>query len=241
MIPGNHEFYDGEYHDTLARMRASAARHEIHLLENDALVIGDVRFLGCTLWTDFRLFENAGRPLQLTAEQAVEASRRMVPDFRTIRFAHEGSERPFAWQDWVSLHAYSRAWLAAELSRDWPGRTVVITHHLPSWLSVHPGFTTWASNAAFASDLDGLIERATLWIHGHTHTTQRYRVGNAQVVCNPRGYPRRRPLPADTQQPQAEQALVKGGQAFQGAGPALRYEFENASFDPALIVDLDSL
>jgi predicted phosphodiesterase len=38
--------------------------------------------------------------------------------------------------------------------------------------------------------LDELVARsgAALWIHGHTHVSQDYRIGNTRVICNPRGY-----------------------------------------------------
>ena len=36
----------------------------------------------------------------------------------------------------------------------------------------------------------GLIEerQPALWVHGHTHDSCDYRVGNTRVICNPRGY-----------------------------------------------------
>lgn len=37
-IAGNHEFYDGEYDETLLQMREAAREFGIHFLENDALV-----------------------------------------------------------------------------------------------------------------------------------------------------------------------------------------------------------
>ena len=44
--------------------------------------------------------------------------------------------------------------------------------------------------AAYASDLDELIERTQpqLWVHGHIHASSDYFVGRTRVVCNPRGY-----------------------------------------------------
>jgi len=45
-----------------------------------------------------------------------------------------------------------------------------------------------ALSAAFASNLDHLVERADLWIHGHTHDNFDYQLGRCRVVCNPRGY-----------------------------------------------------
>src|SRR5690606_27476580 len=57
LVAGNHEFYRGDFHHVLANMRDAAAQHDhIHFLENDSLVINDVRFLGCTLWSNFSMY-----------------------------------------------------------------------------------------------------------------------------------------------------------------------------------------
>ncbi|MEK9777391.1 MAG: hypothetical protein VW339_14820, partial [Quisquiliibacterium sp.] len=197
----------------------------IAFLENEALVINGVRFIGCTLWTDFRLFEKPGRPLQLTPDEAFEQSRRMIPDFRAIRYARDGQQPTLSLSDWTALHAASRAWLTMELARPWSGPTVVVSHHLPSWKSVHPSYAAYPSNVGFASDLDHLVGQANLWIHGHTHTTRRFQIDACQVVCNPRGYPRsgRVKDASDLSQPAPTEATMV---------------FENPEFDPGLIVDL---
>ena len=52
-VPGNHEFYG---HDIgLTDQLKAAAPADIHILNNDKLELDDIRFLGCTLWTDFKL------------------------------------------------------------------------------------------------------------------------------------------------------------------------------------------
>ena len=58
VVAGNHEFYGWVYQDALEKMRETAARYpNIHFLENDAVEIKGVVFLGCTLWSDGRLWE----------------------------------------------------------------------------------------------------------------------------------------------------------------------------------------
>lgn len=220
-IAGNHEFYDGEYRSVLAGLRDAAARAGIHFLENEAVVIDGVRFLGCTLWTDHRALEAPGRRPSLDRRAAMEASRRANPDYFAIRYGEE--RRPFAPEDAAALHDASRDWLAEQLRRGFDGPTVVVTHHLPSWRSVNPAFATSGSNVAFVSDLDDLVEQADLWIHGHTHASCAYRAGRAKVVCNPRGYP----------------AAMLGGVSGKPATPgSVRPAFENPEFDPALVVAL---
>jgi len=68
-VPGNHEFY---HHDLslIEELKAQAPEH-IHVLNDDQVVIGGVRFLGCILWTDFALFGEAERffAMQLARQQ----------------------------------------------------------------------------------------------------------------------------------------------------------------------------
>ena len=231
-VPGNHEFYDGERAGVLEEMRCAARDSRVQLLENEETVIDGVRFLGCTLWTDFRAFEQPGRVPQLSAEQAMQACEGLIADFFAIRTLDGPTLRSFAPRDAAGLHARSRAWLERSLARPFDGATVVVTHHLPSWRSVHPAFSQWVSNAAFVSHLDPLLGLADLWIHGHTHTSHRYRIGGAEVVCNPRGYPRYEHVPA----------VAPGDpRDAPGAGASASRRrlvgFENPDFDPALVVD----
>lgn len=81
--------------------------------------------------------------------------------------------------------------------------------------SVAPEYAQDSLTPAFASHLDDLIPAAQLWLHGHTHDSFDYPVQTSnlptRVVCNPRGYPR------------------------SAAGSTVA---ENASFDPALILEI---
>lgn len=55
LIAGNHEFYGRYWNRNLRKIREKSAELGIHLLENDAVELFGVRFLGCTLLTDFAL------------------------------------------------------------------------------------------------------------------------------------------------------------------------------------------
>ena len=78
-IPGNHEFYRVDRTDTLVLMRLIASQSNVHLLDNDEVVIGGVRFLGSTLWTDFNLFGEGAR------NNAITNGKNFLNDFRLIR------------------------------------------------------------------------------------------------------------------------------------------------------------
>jgi predicted phosphodiesterase len=178
-VAGNHEPYDGEFHATQRALRAAAEGTNIRVLDCGELVLGGVRFLGCTLWTDFALNGEAGRTL------AVEKYGGWLVDFRAIAWG----DRRFAVDDSIALHRAHRAWLAARLLAPFAGPTVVVTHHPPHPGSIAPKFATHPLNPAFVSNLEDLMGRARLWIHGHTHCAVDYTVRGTRVVCNARGYP----------------------------------------------------
>lgn len=178
-VPGNHEFYNTDRLETLSLMRIAAYECHVNLLDDDEVVIGGVRFLGSTLWTDFCLFGKEEQQFVMGWGQ------QRLNDFMLI---HDGRLGYFSPMRSVELHKQSLAWLAAKLDEPFDGETVVVTHHLPSALSVAERFKSDALSACFASNLDHLFGKAGLWIHGHTHDNFDYEANGTRVICNPRGY-----------------------------------------------------
>lgn len=178
-VPGNHEYY---HHDIgITQELKAGAQANLHVLDNDSCEIDGVRFLGTTLWTDFKLYGEG------EAWFARQRARRSIKDFTAIR----NGDRRFTPEDSVALHDISKAWLEGELAKAVDGRTVVVTHHLPATPSIAARYRNDPLNPAFASNLEDLIEtyRPELWIHGHTHVACDYEIYGTRVVCNPRGYP----------------------------------------------------
>lgn len=180
-VAGNHEFYGGTIEGTTAELKRLSAGTNVRVLDCEEVAIGGVRFLGATLWTDFRI---AGEGKARAT--AVREAQRFMRDFSVVRMG----EAPFTPQASAELFARHAAWLEARLAERHPGPTVVITHHAPSPKSIHPRFAGSPLNACFVSDAERLVggRRARLWIHGHTHDSFDYRVNGTRVLCNPRGY-----------------------------------------------------
>lgn len=176
-VHGNHEAYREEYGSLIASLRAKSSGSNVSFLERDELVWEGVRFLGCCLWTDYRVTE-------ATPADAMAEAGRLLPDHNEIRMG----ERKFEPADALQIHNASRDWLKERLATPFDGPTVVISHHGPHPQSVHPRFAGSNLNAAFVSDLTSLIERTDLWIHGHVHDSFDYTIGKSRVVANPRGY-----------------------------------------------------
>jgi predicted phosphodiesterase len=183
-VMGNHEYYGEAYPKLLVDSQQLSADGPVALLENRTLRLGDVTFLGATLWTDFRL----------DGERAwsMDAARASMSDYRHIRV--DPAWRLLRPEDTVKLHERSVRWLAAELDRLRGERVVVVTHHAPTRRSIDPRFLGDSLTPAFVSDLEPLVESsgALLWAHGHVHRAFDYRCGATRVVSNPRGYPSER-------------------------------------------------
>lgn len=177
-VPGNHEFY-GEHLDGLsAAMRLYSNTARIHVLNNNELVLDGVRFLGTTLWTDFRLFGTD------RLEEALLAADGQMNDYISIRNG-SGFITP---QHTLQLHLSAVEWLEKKLATPFHGPTVVITHHAPHPASQHPKYAGHILNSAFVSDLTRLMGKAELWIHGHIHWSLDYEVNGTRILCNPKGY-----------------------------------------------------
>jgi 3',5'-cyclic AMP phosphodiesterase CpdA len=202
-VPGNHEYYDGEFGALEAAMHDAAASVEnVHVLNNTALVdpAGAWRVLGTTLWTDFALF---GADPDAIATSIAAAGRVMLdfrgliqitwPDGQHAAEPNASAARAFTPGDSLALHRKARAWLEHELAKPFAGKTIVVTHHAPYRLSLAGQYADDKASAGFVNHLPELVRApVALWIHGHTHTEFDYTVNGTRVVCNPRGYPDRR-------------------------------------------------
>ena len=189
-VPGNHEYYGRELAAERARIATAAGR--VRVLDGASTVLGGVRFVGCTLWTDFALPitpADGGAPVS-DAAAGMASCAELLADYRCIRLREAGAERPLRPEDTLSLHRAERAWLLAALREPFDGPTVVVTHHAPHRGSLAAKFAHDPASTGFVSELPGeFFEVPALWVHGHTHHSFDYRVGGCRVVCNPRGYP----------------------------------------------------
>ena len=198
-VAGNHEFYGTILKDEIIAGMETAARLGVHYLENRAVEIDGVRFFGCTLWSDFALHG------EMTVPIAMAAAKRGLNDFSQIMFERDDVGRsppelrrsprmPLRFQPAHArgLHQESRVWLEESLppAADASGKIVVVTHNAPHKGSVQPQFEGDALSPCFVNHLPEVFQRhhIDLWVHGHCHGTQDYKVGETRVVENSYGY-----------------------------------------------------
>lgn len=185
-VAGNHEFYGSDLVSTMSELRSLAAGTRVRVLERDEWHHDGVRFLGCTLWSDFRLYQSAAERDAVLPRLASE-----MYDFTRVRVAPDFDDR-FTPALSQLLFDSSVAWLESRFAQAHAGPTVVVTHFAPSRASIAARFAGSPLNACFISDLEEHIRRwqPQLWLHGHVHDSFDYRIGATRVVANPRGYAR---------------------------------------------------
>lgn len=193
-VPGNHEFYrqhmdawtflmkaklDALNSDKLEYVLAKQQAFKSVTLDTEA---GPIRFLLTTLWGD-------GGP---TTQDNITTSH-CLNDFRLIM--HEEPPRRFTVFDMMDTFKRQKRRLNEELLQPFAGKTVVVTHHLPSRQLVSARF--WpsdgsdGSNGGFVGDCDSILaydHAPDLWIHGHTHDTIDTTLWTTRIVSNPAGY-----------------------------------------------------
>ncbi len=197
-LPGNHEFYGFDIDCLVEQMRHAASNSQVRLLWRDAVQHDcDTVIIGATLWTDYKL---GG----IDEIRAMDLARRGVADHRRML---KGVNR-FQPEDARALFNEDRRFIEESLAASQARRPIVVTHHLPSSRCADAQWHGSPLNAAFASDLDDLVSRSSVSIHGHTHASVDFTVGNSRVVANPAGYPRN------------------------------GVERENAAFEPARIIEI---
>lgn len=179
-VPGNHEFYGHHLSKLSLEMKEFVKKSGVILLDNDTVEIDGVSFIGSTLWTDFRLYGDKLEHIGYYMNKAASS----LNDFNQIRYATFWFQPSHC----ATLSIAAQEFIKKELEKNENKTKVVITHHCPSQKSIAEKYLGNPINPCFANNLDTLVEKADIWIHGHTHESFDYSIGDCRVVCNPRGY-----------------------------------------------------
>lgn len=205
LIAGNHEFYMGGYLEfmrgNLVKYLETIGAKNIFLLEKNSVNLKDGwDLVGTTLWTNF----NNNNPL------AKQASYGYMNDYREIRTERvptieenslntthsidsPSGRKSVSIKPDTLLKEFNESFdFLKEAVASTSNNLVVMTHHAPSYLSCHDRFGQSETNWSYYSNLENFIldnPHIKYWIHGHTHDSHRYFIGDCEVVCNPRGYP----------------------------------------------------
>jgi predicted phosphohydrolase len=175
-VMGKSEYWNEELLTGLAAAKGLAHDLGITLLDNNAVDLAGVRFVGGTLWVDGRL-----SGLNETLE---------APTGDDIDVVHAGGARRMMVSDAITLHQKTRRALDQMLAaRRRHQKVVVVTHHAPHPLCLPPQIRDTPAAGVFASDLSELIDdrQPDLWVHGHIHRRVDFVRAGTRIVCNAAG------------------------------------------------------
>lgn len=172
-VPGNHECYRQDMGDFDYTLKDWSKGTNIHFLNPSSIKVGDVTFIGATLWTNFA--NNAFSKI---------ACARSINDFRVINnFSVDKCSALYTEHEKFIKEAYNL-----------PGKKVIVTHFLPDRACIAPEYRgESAINDYFANNLGNWIQDlkdTPYWLFGHTHTPMDIMIGDTRVIANPYGYNR---------------------------------------------------
>jgi len=191
MVAGNHEHYNGIFSRTVPEMKKyfEGPGKNVKVFDNDFVDIGDVRFVGSTLWADF----HKGNPVSM------DNCRHGMNDFRLIyrqnplELTYVDRMDPFAGAitpDFIlSEHTIAKQYINEVIKTD--KDVFVFTHHAPTYHGSGRDRYGTELEGAYCSDLSEMIldnPNIKYWIHGHTHINTDYMVGDCHVISNQCGY-----------------------------------------------------
>jgi len=183
-VVGNHEYYRNNYQKLNTQLKEKANELDIRLLMDSSVVIDDVLFLGSTLWTDFKLYNN-----QYNSQIAAQYE---MNDYKLIRYNQGGKYRKLTPPDTTRMHIKSLQFIKTELAERKHLKSVVITHHAPSEKSIPGAYKASELSPGYASNIEqdiiNMEHGPILWVHGHTHNNNDYFIGDTRVLSNQRGY-----------------------------------------------------
>lgn len=185
-ILGNHDFWGGslprEYDKTRQALEKQQLKN-VFLLQNSQIEIGNHKFIGATLWTDFLM----ANPYCMNNAPDI------MKDYKYIRYGNNFSR--LSPKHILNEHMNSRNYIFEHAKKDFLEQKIwVVTHHLPSFQSIEGMYDREGlefENALYYSSLDYLIKESEIdfWIHGHSHHAKDYMIGDTHIIANPRGYP----------------------------------------------------
>ena len=176
-LTGNHEPYNFDLFESHAAVCEHIQGDGVTYLCDSGKEIDGVMFAGGTLWTDM---DNENPQTMLEVGFGLN-------DFRIV----SNGDHTFSTADAVKMFKQTRDFIAGVAKLHDGKPMVIVTHHAPSRLGLHPHHCGNGLDGGFASNLHDLIEyhpNIKHWVFGHTHIRTSFNIGNTICRANCRGY-----------------------------------------------------
>lgn len=172
-VPGNHEYYHWDI-STRSGVIKEAIRSNVFLINNQTIQTDKLRLIFSTLWS--QISPAAGFFIQ-----------KRIADFSAINF----NGNLFTPDNYNHIHHQCKDFITQALTMAAYTPTIVVTHHVPTFLHYPPKYKRDILNEAFATELHELIEQSSIdyWLYGHHHfNTPPFNIGKTKMITNQLGY-----------------------------------------------------
>ena len=171
IIAGNHEYFHHTLQETHDQIRILIKKYQnITYLNQESIIIGQTKFLGCTLWSD--------------VSNIREEAQSFMNDYKKIFYNSNQLLEP---ENTIELHNQTKEWLKREIDHE--GDVIVLTHH-PATFGMLPMLDMYSP--CYGSNCEDLIKKPVkYWISGHTHACLTHVVDDVTCLSNCMGYPGR--------------------------------------------------
>jgi predicted phosphohydrolase len=172
-VPGNHEYYNSDIADRSGVLKEKI-RDNVYLVNNIAVEHDDTAFIFSTLWSNIS---------PVYAWQIQQG----MSDFHVINY----KGLPFSVEHFNQLHEESISFVKKTLQEKSSLKTVVVSHHIPTFQNYPEQYKGSILSEAFAVELFDLIasDGPDYWIYGHHHSNiSDFEIGKTKLLTNQLGY-----------------------------------------------------
>lgn len=172
-IPGNHEYYHSDISERSGVLNETI-KSNVFLVNNISVIHENVKLIFSTLWSKISPINTWKIELDMS-------------DFYVIK----NNKNKFTSSKFNQLHEESLNFIKQELKVKNTEKSIVVTHHVPTFMNYPEKYKDSNLNDAFTVELYDLIEKEKpdCWIYGHSHNnTPDFNIGNTKMLTNQLGY-----------------------------------------------------
>lgn len=175
LIAGNHEYYNSNkiwsiIETTIEKVASNF--DNVYFLQNKSVILDGVKYIGTTLWSD------VSKNILLVSK--------LMNDYCRIKEKINGIKKPITPAHTLHWHNLAVDYIEKELKKEKIIPIVMVTHHLPSFKSLK-GDKKDGCFSSYATNLEYLISKVDIWVHGHHHKSIHYKINDTLIISNPLG------------------------------------------------------
>lgn len=172
-IPGNHEYYYSDLNNRTGSF-TEAIRTNLTLLNNSNITYKDVSLIFTTLWTKIS-----------------DIKKNIIGNRLSDFFVINNGDHKLTVDEYNQMHDEGLQFLKNSIEHSQEQKTVVVTHHVPTFINYPAKYAASPVNEAFAVELEDMINiyQPNYWIYGHNHVNiPSFSIGETKLLTNQLGY-----------------------------------------------------